>query len=354
MDQYLVAFITGLTTGGLSCLAVQGGLLASSLERMMEEKAPVRAKQKSKRRVKAFTPNPAMPIVLFLAAKVVAYTILGLLLGALGSVFQLSTFTRAILLIAIGVFMVGNALRMFNVHPIFRYFAIEPPKFITRYIRRASRGDETQAHPAVAPLFLGALTVLIPCGVTQAMMAVAIASGNPMQGAMLMLAFTLGTTPVFFIVSYLATSLGQRTEGLFMRFVAVVVLILGFVSVDSGFTLMGFPYSINNLMTNAFQSAPADVPQSASQDGTLTLVARSDGYFPRQLKAPANQALTLNVVTKDTYSCARAFVIPALNVETVLPATGTVPIQIPPQRPGTVMEFTCSMGMYTGRIEFTQ
>jgi len=37
MNQYLVAFITGLTTGGLSCLAVQGGLLASSLERQMEQ-----------------------------------------------------------------------------------------------------------------------------------------------------------------------------------------------------------------------------------------------------------------------------------------------------------------------------
>src|SRR5512139_1580483 len=29
--QLFVAFVTGLTTGGLSCLAVQGGLLASSL-----------------------------------------------------------------------------------------------------------------------------------------------------------------------------------------------------------------------------------------------------------------------------------------------------------------------------------
>jgi sulfite exporter TauE/SafE len=354
MNQYLVAFITGLTTGGLSCLAVQGGLLASSLEQMMEAKTPVKSISKNKRRVKAYTPSPALPIVLFLAAKVFTYTVLGLLLGALGSVFQLSTFTRAILLIGIGIFMVGNALRMFNIHPIFRYFVVEPPKFITRYIRRTSKGGSDTQHGAITPLFLGALTVLIPCGVTQAMMAVAIASGNPMQGAMLMLAFTLGTTPVFFIVSYLATSLGQRTEGLFMRFVAVVVLFLGFVSVDSGFTLMGFPYSINNMVANAFQSAPADVAGPVSQDGTLTLVARSDGYFPRHLRAPANQALTLNVVTKETYSCARAFVIPDLNVERVLPATGTVPIQIPPQRPGTIMQFTCSMGMYTGQIEFTE
>ena len=36
MDQIILAFITGLTTGGLSCLAVQGGLLASCLAQQIE------------------------------------------------------------------------------------------------------------------------------------------------------------------------------------------------------------------------------------------------------------------------------------------------------------------------------
>ena len=31
MNQLMIAFITGLTTGGLSCLAVQGGLLTTTL-----------------------------------------------------------------------------------------------------------------------------------------------------------------------------------------------------------------------------------------------------------------------------------------------------------------------------------
>ena len=37
MSQLVVAFVTGLTTGGLSCLAVQGGLLASSLAHQLEQ-----------------------------------------------------------------------------------------------------------------------------------------------------------------------------------------------------------------------------------------------------------------------------------------------------------------------------
>jgi sulfite exporter TauE/SafE len=351
MNQYLVAFITGLTTGGLSCLAVQGGLLASSLERQMEQdllNRPAPIRKKRAKAVQRARSRMALPILLFLGAKIMAYTLLGLLLGALGSVLKLNTTFRAILLIVIGVFMVGNALRMFNVHPIFRYFVIEPPKFITRYIRRTSKNDEL-----FTPIFLGALTVLIPCGVTQAMMAVAIGTGDPWQAAGLMLAFTLGTSPVFFVVSYLATELGSRMESVFMRLVAVVVLVLGLVSIDSGFALMGAP-SVAGWAQTLMDGQQVSDTAPVSSDGALILNATNSGYSPHTLHAKADVALKLNMVTKNTYSCARGFVIPVLNVEQLLPASGTVVIDIPAQKSGTVMQFTCSMGMYTGEIVFDQ
>ena len=347
MDQLIVAFVTGLTTGGLSCLAVQGGLLASSLGRQIEQ--DMLAARSRRKGTSARRPELALPIALFLAAKLAAYTLLGLLLGALGSVLQLTASMRAFLLIAIGIFMLGNALRMLNVHPFFRIFNIEPPKAVTRYIRRTAKQDADW----FTPIFLGALTVLIPCGVTQAMMAVAIGSGSPVQGALLMFAFTLGTSPVFFAVAYLTTAIGARLEKWFMRFVAVVVLVLGLLSVDAGLTLMGSRYTLANLMDPP-QSAPAGLSAYAGSESIILLNALNDGYSPRRLLAPADQAVTLNVVTDRTYSCARAFVIPALGIEVLLPASGTVPIQIPPQPEGTQMAFTCSMGMYTGVINFTR
>jgi hypothetical protein len=89
-------------------------------------------------------------------------------------------------------------------------------------------------------------------------------------------------------------------------------------------------------------------------DGDLILSAENNGYFPATLYAKAGVPLLLNVVTENTTSCSRAFVIPALGVETILPRTGTVPIEIPPQEAGSVLRFTCSMGMYTGQIVFSQ
>ena len=219
-------------------------MLASSLAHQIEQDYVEHTAQGGKHGNVAAAPrtNSALPIFLFLVAKIVAYTLLGALLGWLGSYLTLSPMTRAMLMIAIGIFMMGNALRMFNVHPIFRYFSIEPPKFITRYIRRTAKGTDT-----VTPLFLGALTVFIPCGVTQAMMATALGTGSAAMGAALMLAFTLGTSPVFFIVAYLTTELGARMEKFFMRFVAVVVLILGLVTMNGGLNLIGSPLSLQNL-----------------------------------------------------------------------------------------------------------
>lgn len=358
MSQLLVAFVTGLTTGGLSCLAVQGGLLASSLAHQIEQdyleqaSQAVGKKQRSKKTQAQPRLNTALPILLFLSAKVVAYTLLGAMLGLLGAYLTLSPTTRAVLMILIGIFMLGNALRMFNVHPIFRYFSIEPPKFITRYIRRTAKGTDT-----FTPLFLGALTVFIPCGVTQAMMAAALGTGSMAMGAALMFAFTLGTSPVFFIVAYLTTELGARLEMFFMRFVAVVVMILGLVTVNSGLNILGSPLSFQNLTRSLLPSnngpePVAQSPQTAQAEGEVVLYVHNEGYFPQTLSAPAGKDFTLNLVTDETYSCSRDFVIPALDYYELLPDTGTVKVNIPAQVKGSTLFFTCSMGMYTGQIVF--
>jgi sulfite exporter TauE/SafE len=357
LGQIFVAFITGLTTGGLSCLAVQGGLLASSLAYQIEEdylEQPVQQKTRNKKYepVQVKRSNTALPISLFLVAKLIAYTFLGALLGWLGSLFTLSPLYRALLMIAIGIFMIGNALRMFNVHPIFRYFAIEPPKFITRYIRKTAKGTDT-----FTPLFLGALTVFIPCGVTQAMMATALATGSIILGAALMFAFILGTSPVFFAVAYMTAELGQRLEKFFMRFVAIVVLILGFITLDGGLNLMGSPLSFQNLTRNLTLSPSSSNPkvvgpQSTQAGNQLILNVENNGYFPAVLRAPAGKDLKLNLVTDNTYSCALDFLIPALDFYQMLPPSGTVQVDIPAQEKGSTMYFTCSMGMYTGQIVF--
>ena len=89
--------------------------------------------------------------------------------------------------------------------------------------------------------------MLIPCGVTQAMMALAVGSGSPWMGAVIMFSFILGTSPVFFGLTYLATRLGTLFEKNFTRVVAIVLLVLGIWTMDTGLNLMGSPVSLSRI-----------------------------------------------------------------------------------------------------------
>ncbi len=348
MDNILVAaFITGLTAGGLSCFAVQGGLLSGSIARQVEMVTPANRGTISSK-------GMALSVVLFLLAKLVVYTLLGAGLGWLGSVLYLSPIVKGAIQIAIGIFLLGNALRMLNAHPVFRYFTFEPPSQLTRAIRRISKGNDR----LVTPLFLGALTVLIPCGVTQSAMAVAVGTGSPLWGAAVMFAFVLGTSPTFFGVTVLATGLAKSFQKYFLPVVAVIILGLGLYTVDGGLALVGSPFS-----SAAIYHALTDVPQpnvaqaaAASSVGSISNVVKinvvNSGYTPNQLSAPADQPIQLVLTTRNTQSCARAFVIPSLNIQKTLPATGEVVVNLPAQKAGSTLRFTCSMGMYSGVIRF--
>jgi len=357
----LLAFVTGLTTGGLSCLAVQGGLLASSLAGQIEkdlQQSTAQSRKRSRQNPSAGSkPQLARPILVFLLAKLVAYTILGLFLGWAGQLLQLSPYMRAFLLIAVGIFMLGSALRMLNVHPIFRYFAFEPPPALRRWLRRkAGSGADS---PLLTPALLGAVTVLIPCGVTQVMMAAALATGDPLQSAALMFAFTLGTSPLFFAVAYFTTQIGARLERYFMRFVAIVVLLLAIVTIDSGIALAGSPVSLtrwfNQQLMGNVQPGLVDyqpLEGGNSTDQVITIRVQNYGYEPTFIRAEAGVPTRLRLISKDVYSCALAFTVPSLGIQELLKPTGITEIEIQPQQEGTRLAFSCSMGMYGGVILF--
>jgi len=380
-----LAFITGVTTGGLSCLAVQAGLLATSVARQAETDVAAQlavrhvVAQRKKRSNRQLTKeqrrreraalatlaqpekpkrrNAAMPIALFLGAKLAAYTILGIFLGWIGSVLQLSPYSRAALQIGIGIFMLGTAARLFNLHPIFRYFVIEPPRFMTRFIRRYAKNS---ASTVATPLFLGALTIFIPCGVTQAMMVLAVGTGSPLLGAAIMFSFILGTTPVFFGLAYVATRLGEVLHTRFLQLAGATILILGLVSIEGGLNLMGSPYSFSNLLNSAAvtlaEASGSSQDVAAAQpdaNGAITIHAYNTSYEPSLIKAPSGKPVSLTVVTSGTTGCTRGFVIPAIGLQRNLPETGQITINIPPSAANGNLRFTCSMGMYSGYFEFS-
>jgi sulfite exporter TauE/SafE len=335
-------FLTGLFAGALTCLAVQGGLLATSIAQRHEENL----------KDETIKSGNALPILSFLAAKLVAYTILGLLLGWFGSLFQLSLAANIVMQLAVGIFMLGTALNLLNVHPLFRYFIIQPPKFLTRMIRK-----ESKSKNLFAPAILGAFTVFIPCGATQAMMALSIASGNPISGAAILFVFVLGTSPLFFILGYLATRLGQKMQERFMKVAAFTLILLAIFNINNVIALTGSNLTLNNIWSGfycAISFCDKDFGPSAAQaaapvaDATITI--NTDGYSPNNLTVKAGSEVTLNIVNKGGGGCTQAFTIPKYNIQKIVPIGSSDKVTFTaPSEPGPIA-FMCSMGMFRGTI----
>ena len=335
----ITVFVTGLFAGGLSCMAVQGGLLATTLAHNKEEKA--------------------LPIVLFLTARLVAYTAVGFVLGTFGSALQLSLGTRVIIQLAVIAFMMGTALNLLQVHPLFRYFALQPPRFITKRIFKESKNESL-----FAPLMLGAMTVFIPCGATQAMMAFAITTGSPALGALTMFAFILGTSPLFFAVGLLAHKLGAAFNEKFNIAAALIILFIAFYSLDGTLALAGVQTTPGTVIKNlycsitfcdlkAVQGAASDTGSpSTNPVSEATIFIDQTRYVtnPDTVTVKAGSKVRLNLVNRAGGGCIQAFTIPSLNVQEVVPVGTRKAIDIiAPNQPGP-LAFMCSMGMYRGVI----
>ena len=326
-------FLTGLLTGGLTCLAVQGGLLAATIAQREEAKLTAKTKQMGN----------AVPILAFLASKLVAYTVLGFLLGLFGSLFQLSLAAQIIMQLAVIVFMIGTALNMLNVHPIFRYFIVQPPKFLTRMVR-----NQSKSKSLFAPVLLGAFTIFIPCGITQAMMALAIGSGNALLGAAILFAFVLGTSPLFFILGYLATRLGESMHKKFMKVAAFALILLALFNLNKVLALMGSAWTFDGIL-NRTRNVETNVPQETPLQNVVIDIQAS-GYNPKVVTVKAGSDVSFKIKNNGVYTCASAFTIPYFNYQKVVQAGSTETITLKmPDKPAQI-PFMCSMGMYRGVI----
>ncbi|KKU29293.1 MAG: putative membrane protein [Candidatus Amesbacteria bacterium GW2011_GWA2_47_11b] len=326
--NYWLIFLTGLTTGGLTCLAVQGGLLAATLATTAEKKDRL---------------HNAVPTLMFLGSKLLAYTILGALLGYFGSVFQLTTPIRIWFQVITAVLMLGLAGNMLDLHPIFRYFVIQPPKWAGRLLR-----GQTKNPSVFAPALLGIFTIFIPCGVTQAMEVLAISSGHPLSGAIIMFAFVLGTSPLFLALGWLTTKLSESFRTKFFKFASLLVVFIALTSINGALVLSGSKYSFDHWVW-AFKTTFLSTASASAPTNDVTINVFNNGYSPHNFSVKVNQPVNLSLVTQGTYSCASVFTIPFLNITKVLPPTGTTNVTFTPTRTGLI-SFACGMGMYTGTI----
>jgi len=384
--------VTGLFAGGVSCAAVQGGLLAGLVTRQRGTPAPTTqargtageagkgqrprptptraavaktaAKTATKtaspqarpaaRRARTAPPPPPQwsarladdfaPVGGFLAGKLVSHSVLGALLGTLGTVVQISPTLRAVLQLGAGALIIAFGLAQLGVRG-FRRFTVQPPAAIARFVRGRARSES-----ALAPALLGLATVLIPCGVTLSVEALALTSGSAWAGAATMAVFVLGTSPLFAALGYAARKAATAWRGRLAVATGLVVVGLGLYTLNGGLTVLDSPLAARNLAQTLGLSAPPATAETVTTDAnaqTAVLTATTGSYSPANIQLKAGVPTTLVVRSQDASGCIRAFII--RGQQYILPENGDTPIDLGAMQAGEV-NFRCGMGMYTGQL----
>jgi sulfite exporter TauE/SafE len=357
--------VTGLFAGGVSCAAVQGGLLTGLITRQRAATAqpaaaaPRRAKGRTRhagttqaQSVQA-APRPGWrtqlgddlaPVGGFLAGKLVSHTLLGALLGALGGAVQLSVGVRTWLQIGAGVVIIVFGMAQLGV-PGFRGIVVEPPISWMKIVRNRAR-----SQAALAPALLGLATVLIPCGVTLSVEALALTSGSALAGAATMAVFVLGTGPLFAVLGYAVRKAATAWRGRLAVVTGLAVLAMGLYTLNGGLELAGSPLAASRIaQTVGFSEAPADTTAASTVDGqqTVVITATSHAYSPENVQVRSGVPTTLVVKSDGAQGCIRSLVI--RDEQKILPVNGETRVDLGVLQPGR-LDYACGMGMYTGAI----
>lgn len=215
--SYGTAFVIGVIASLSTCMAVVGGLLLSMSATFVKGGDAVR------------------PQVLFHAARIAAFFVLGGVIGALGSTFRLSGTATLVLGLILGVVMLILGLNLLDVFDWTKRFLPSMPRFIARH----AQGVAKMNH-ALTPALVGIATFFLPCGFTQSMQLYALTTGTFLTGAFTMLAFALGTFPVLALISFGSSGMEKSAKrGIFFKSAGLVVIAFAAFNVVNGLAAAG-------------------------------------------------------------------------------------------------------------------
>jgi len=326
--SYAVLFVVGVLTS-IHCMGMCGGIMLSQ---------SLSAESKSKL-------EAIQPAIYYNLGRVVSYTILGGIVGALGAVFSLSITVKAALQIFAGVFMIMMGFNMAG-FSMFRKFQIKLPHAVCRFKNKSG-----------SPFIVGLLNGLMPCGPLQTMQIFALGTGSALKGAMSMFMFSIGTVPLMLAFGALSGILSKGYTKKMLKFSGVLIIILGLIMGNRGFGLAGininpltaFARSTGDLLGNNNSSNP-NAARATFENGVqvINMTADNNGYTPNAFYVQKGIPVRWVVNGEQMNTCNNALVARSLNLEWKLKKGENVYEFTPGDQD---INFSCWMGMIQGVIK---
>lgn len=314
----LLIFVTGLLTS-VHCVGMCSGFVIA-----YTTKNPENLEHSRLARMKQH--------FLYNISRLGSYAFFGILAGLIGSIFLLTNQLRGYLSIFAGIFMVLYGLSTF-LPQLRRFTTIRTPS-LAKYTK--NRG----------PVLFGLLNGLMPCGPLQAMLIYAASTGSAIQGGIAMITFGLGTIPLMFGFGNAMSFLTHNFIGKIMKISAVVVMVLGLVTLNRGLILSGYALSSidsTKPSTNSLVSAAGNYQE-------INMTVNENGWNPDKFVLKKGIPVKLNIYVERLTSCLSGIRVPKYGLSKDFTSEGeTVTLEFSPNEEGTVI-FSCPMGMVSGKF----
>lgn len=217
------AILIGLIASFSTCLAVVGGLILSLSAKISQNVSNFR------------------PFTLFHFGRIVGFAILGGLLGQLGNVISINHTITTILGLFAALVMVLLGLNLLGIFTFAKKFQFVLP---TNFFHKVSKIEQG----IWAPLIAGIATFFLPCGFTQSMQIASLASGNWLQGGIIMFMFSVGTLPMLLLISFSSYKFANsKYAQIFYQSAGIVVIGLGIFAFLGGLAGLGIIRPLFNI-----------------------------------------------------------------------------------------------------------
>lgn len=329
-----VVFVIGLVAAISSCIAVTGGLLLAVAAKYNEKNPEGSGYQKFR------------PHLFFNAGRIASYTFFGGAIGAVGSFIAFSPFMTGLLSLFASIVMIVLGIQILKLFPAASKLHIRMPKKLAHAIHNLSEKN----HP-LAPFLLGAGTFFLPCGFTQGLQLYVLTRGNWLEGALIMLVFSLGTLPALLSLSVLSSFAKGKFQKYFLKFSGTLVLLLGIYNISSSLNLLGvntdFTFTQN---AGAITSSDPNVVIEGNKQIVKMKVDKID-YVPLQFTVYKDMPVVWEVDGREAVGCTQVITIPKLGITRYLSPNEITTITFTPDKTGDI-KFSCSMGMTDSRAKF--
>lgn len=310
---YISLFFVGIFTS-LHCIGMCGGIMMSQSLLFKEDKPLGKLK----------------PSLFYNLGRLTSYTLLGGIVGAIGSVFSPSTSMQGLISLFAAVFMI---IMGFNISGFktFRRFSLNIPLL--------SANNNNNKNPFI----VGLLNGLMPCGPLQTMQLYALATGSFISGALSMFFFALGTMPLMMSFGLILGSLSKNRTKQILKLSGIIIVALGVNMALKGLSLLDI-----NLQPNiSTKTTDKNIATIEGDKQSVEISATLRGYEPNVIYLQKGIEADLIIQGERLTSCNNEIIIPSLNVRKKL-SSGDNVITFTPE---SDINFSCWMGMKRGRIK---